>query len=271
MEKKIIPPATLKEIFKFRPTLKIFYDEDRTSNLIEDRIKPYYIPDEAIEKFIETSFDWKTFHSRKKLNPDLNLNGYGLFYIRSCLSLIRDYCTFERLKRILERYIEIERERWKLKPGDRTELIENLEDNFYSTEFLIFERFSDLVIETCSKDEIREIEKVIDKNYDVFLQYEFYFYNSREQHADLYFDRLLQRYFPFSKEFICKYHNYFLINDILENPVTKNFDMQKYIFKTILPSNLKNHLIYYTRQSEYHDFVLSEETVDGLVLKYNLK
>ena len=138
MEKKIIPKATKEQLFKFKPTLKTWYEEDRGSFLIEDRIKPWHLTDDIIEEFIETDFDWAVYEKRLKAIPDTKLNGFSLFYIKSCLLLIKSYCTFNRLKRILERYIEIERQRRKISPGDRYELIDRNDNDIYSSDFFKF-------------------------------------------------------------------------------------------------------------------------------------
>lgn len=270
MEKPIISKTIREEILKYRPTVKNWYVEDRSSILIQDRIKGYTLPDDLIKEFIETEIVYDEFYKRYKNNKYVNLNGFSLYYFNLCLSLITDYYSFEYLKRIFERFIQIEKECYEI----RKIRMGMIDDKIYDDEsFNIFSKFADFIKINCSNEEIAEFEKMIDENYFYFLEYEFYDYKiADEQNSDLYFDLQLQTKFPFSENFIKKYYEYFKIELILKNPsVRDNIDMQRFVFKNILKSNLQKHLTYYTYNSETRDFIIDDDMADGLVLKYNLR
>ena len=119
------------------------------------------------------------------------------------------------------------------------------------------------------KELIPDIENIIEENLEHFLVNTEYL---PEKDSSFHFlSDSLMRSFPFSKEFIERNWKYFYFPAILKNSIIKsNLDIQKIVFTKILSNSLDQHLQEFTENKVKHDFSLSEEKLDEILLKYNL-
>lgn len=126
-----------------------------------------------------------------------------------------------------------------------------------------FKRFSSLIGREDTN--LNELEEMIESNLDCFL-YNFDFMGDRKF---LKYD--LQRYFPFSYDFIAKHIKYFNLNIIGDNPlVMRNISSRRLILGKLAEDTLTYYISHYTNSKCDKKIRISEEELDSLLLQYEI-
>lgn len=268
MEKRRITNKLLKEFYKRLPSVKLWYDDGTTGETM-DIIKNWVLPDEAIERAIENSIECEEIEKYKKKN--YNLNGLPEYYLNFTMRLLKNdqnYYSLERLKKCLSKYCELSKIITELDLSFKSAEDDN--EDQYDEYKGIFE-FLEVVKQYVQEDDLMELEKIIENNLDIFVLHEDLNWRYEVQNSPKYLSFMLQRNFPFSKEFLINHFDIFHVGIISKNSMmTSKTEIQQIIFSDVLKSTLEKELEYFTKGNIKHDFVISEELRDEMVLKFNL-
>lgn len=271
MERRTINKNVLKTFYKRLPALKIWYSDGTIASTMA-LIEPWKIPDSVIDDIINKKYDLSEKKKVKKWET-WNLNGFAEYYLSFMLRFLRsdpDYFNYERFKIIFENFVNILRQTREIEKltNSISEADDPYDDNYGSGYEDLREIFK---LNLFTADQILEIEKIIEENIDVFLVYGEYNWRYTEQTAPLYIHGKLQEFFPFSEDFIKKYYEKLLVNFLTKNPVVVNdISLQQFVFQNILKANLEQFLGYFSKGKLKHDFTISDELRDEIVLKFNL-
>lgn len=265
-EKPMITDKLLKVFYERLPSVKGWYEDGSTGQTLQI-ISPWNLPEEAIEKAINIEFNMTKTGQMKYTN----FEGLPEYYLTFNIRLLENYdhhYTFERLKKILLRYCELSEE---VNRNNRVFKCLNSDDAYDFNDEKGVKNLVELLLKKASKDELSEVEGIIDKYIDVFLYYTTANWRWDVQRAPKYINEYLQNLFPFSEEFIYKHKDDLLISEIIQNPILiGNIDLQKFLFSEVLKSNLEAALKFFTNDTLKHDFTIDEDLCDAMVLKYNL-
>ena len=193
-----------------------------------------------------------------------------------------ELCSFEILNRILDIYIGYSKYIKEYFPKKKPKMDAywsfsdiSFEEDEREVGYIFYHLYKGYLFGYVTKENIKEIETKIYENKDLFsfeyVSYTDQLVGEKIGFSPRYFINSIQKFFPFSIEFVKEHYDMFFINEISKNEFlmknTGDAEFCKILFGKILENNLNDYKKFYTLGLNTDRVSISEEKIDELTLR----
>ena len=185
---------------------------------------------------------------------------------------ITDKLNIEIIKLALNKYVKLVSAIQKLAKEKGELFYVNYYEDEYEKSELCIDSFFKLISERLAPNELKEVENIIDNNLEVFCEFverEGYYLKDYCFKTPVFINQYISDVFKFSDEFLIKNKNYLTIISLMSND-KYNINSQRIILREILPCFLQKMAEFKTQHKIEHDFSLTEDEIDLILLQRSL-